>query len=897
MIERCGTTAAGRNNDVAFLPADDILDSDLRQVRLSTQYERGMLGTPAAGLRLTWRVDATMDAAPQLGYQVRIDDSEEAPVASTESVGVLAPGDALAPRERRSYAVRVATTSGWSEWSNPVITEAGLGVADWNAKAVGIDTPAEGPAQLLRREFRLDSPPTQARAYVSFLGIGELWINGARVGDEHLAPGWTSYRERVLVSTYDVTELLVQGDNAIAAAVADGWYRGRFGFRGRTDIYGDRIGAIVQLEVDGSPVLVTDESWRGGIGAVRSASIYDGTSIDLREPDAQVVSRVGFPDGGWSDAQPIPLDAALLAPRIAPPVRTVAERPMSRDVRDGATVLDSGQNVSGWVRVVVRGRAGSTVTVRHAEILDSTGELFTAALRTAKATDSYLLAADGEVTLEPVFTFHGFRYAEVTGAEVVSATAVVISSDTPQRSSFRSSHPALDQFHSNVQWSQRDNFVSLPTDCPQRDERLGWTGDAQAFAATASTLFDSESFWRSWLLDLEIDQTDEGGVASIVPDIIRFEDLIMGDPEADPMGRAGWADAATIVPFAVYESYGSDEVLVQQLRSMRRWVEHLRRRAGDGVVLPHEPFQYGDWLDPDAPGDRPWEAKVDSDYVANAFYVHSTRLLARAERLVGEPEASREYKALADRVATATWERWGEEAITTQTGAALALQFRIAPHDHREGIAAALAAEVRRERGRIATGFLGTPLVLFALSESGHLAEAYLMLLRREAPSWLYQVDRGATTVWERWDAIKEDGSIHGGEMDTGGGGGMLSFNHYAYGAMIDWVYRTVAGLAPDPDQPGYRHVIVAPRPADSLTAAAATIDTAFGSLSIDWRLGEDGGFTAELVVPYGSTALLDLPVCDASTVSIDGGDAVDELRHGHHTISIARPAVVSTGS
>ena len=312
---------------------------------------------------------------------------------------------------------------------------------------------------------------------------------------------------------------------------------------------------------------------------------------------------------------------------------------------------------------------------------------------------------------------------------------------------------------------------------------------------------------------------------SVVPDIIRPVDMLMGGVPTDNMGRAGWADAATIVPLAVYESYGSDEILVRQLDSMRRWVEHLRRRAGDGVVLPTEPFQYGDWLDPDAPADRPWEAKVSSDFVANAFYVQSARLLARAERLVGDPDRAADYDALADRVAAATFEtvgrRRGDHADRRRSRA------RVRSRARRRGATPsrpALAEDVRRENGRIATGFLGTPLVLFALSRHGYLDEAYLMLLRREAPSWLYQVDRGATTVWERWDAILPDGSIHSGAMDALPSeeadreeGSMLSFNHYAYGAMIDWVYRTVGGLAPDPDDPGYRTVHVAPRPAEGL--------------------------------------------------------------------------------
>ena len=477
--------------------------------------------------------------------------------------------------------------------------------------------------------------------------------------------------------------------------------------------------------------------------------------------------------------------------------------------------------------------------------------------------------------------------------------AIAISSDLAPRSSFHSSHDALDRFHSNVFWSQRDNFVSVPTDCPQRDERLGWTGDAQAFSATASTLMDSESFWASWLRDLEIDQTDEGGVSSVVPDIIRPVDMLMGGVPTENMGRAGWADAATIVPLAVYESYGSDEILVRQLDSMRRWVEHLRRRAGDGVVLPTEPFQYGDWLDPDAPGDRPWEAKVSSDYVANAFYVRSARLLAQRgapRRRPGARDRLRRARRPASR------RRRSRRGATSRSRRRPEPLSRSSSISHRpsdaQSIAAGLAEDVRRENGRIATGFLGTPLVLFALSRNGYLDEAYLMLLRRDAPSWLYQVDRGATTVWERWDAILPDGSIHSGAMDALPSeeadreeGSMLSFNHYAYGAMIDWVYRTVGGLAPDPADPGYRTVHVAPRPAEGLDHASASIETRLGRLAIDWRVDDDV-FEATLEVPFGARAVLDLPVTDASIVTVDGAPASGDLSHGTHRITVTAPAV-----
>ncbi|MET0860534.1 MAG: family 78 glycoside hydrolase catalytic domain [Microbacterium sp.] len=889
------------------LPEPTAADAATHVTGLRSAFGRDLIGTPLRGLRLSWSATSDDPQARQEGYQLAVsadgaswDVQDE--VAGNASIGIREARD-FAPREVRHYTVRIRTGAGWSAWSEPLVVEAGVPGADLAAQIVGIPSEIGGPVPLLRRTFTLDQAPTSARLRLSALGLVDAWINGVRVSDALLTPGWTSYQERILVDTADVTDLLREGENVIVAAVGDGWYRGHFGFAYRKAIYGDRSGVLAQLEITGADgsetTIVTDDSWRGGFGAVRSAGIYEGTVID-QNLEAVGVHEPGFDDSGWVAASALEADLSRFEPRGAAPVRVIQERPMSIEQKSDRVLLDSGQNISGWVRLVVRGSAGDVVTVRHAEVLEPTGALHTVALRKAKATDVYTLASDGEHVLEPVFTFHGFRYSDVvTDAEVVSATAIAISSDLAPRATFRSSDAALDQFHSNVLWSQRDNFVSVPTDCPQRDERLGWTGDAQAFAATANTLLDTEAFWVSWLRDLEIDQTDEGGVASVVPDIIRYEDMLMGGTPTDNMGRAGWADAATIVPLAVYKSYGSTEVLERQLDSMRRWVAHLRRRAGEDVVLPTEPFQYGDWLDPDAPAARPWEAKVDSDYVANAFYVHSTRLLAQAERIVGDADAAADYDDLADRVAQATWERWGEEAVTTQTGAALALEFDLAPSERRAGIATDLAANVVAAEGRISTGFLGTPLVLFALSNNGHVAEAYRMLLRHDAPSWLYQVDRGATTVWERWDAIKPDGSIHGGDMDAGNSsgesGGMLSFNHYAYGAMIDWVYRTVAGLAPDAADPGYRTVHVAPRPSTGIDRAAATIATGLGELGIDWSLTE-GALEATLTVPFGARALLDLPTTADSVVTVDDGPAPDELGHGIHRIRVTAPAVAGAG-
>jgi len=873
---------------MAAIPDSSLLDQSTRVSSLRSQHGAGLLGVPGAGVRLSWRVTA-QPGVSQLAYQLATAPAGRDLVPGSVIAGsaqVAVPAGDVPAGARHGFAVRIATEDGWTQWSDELVVEAGL--AAYEATVIGIPTEVEGPAALLRREFTVSKLPERARLRLSALGLVDAWINGVRASDAHLTPGWTSYGNRVLVDTLDVTHLLREGCNTIVLEVGDGWYRGRMGFAGRTGIYGDRSGALAQIDTEDGVIVATDTSWRGGLGSTRAASIYDGSDLDLRfAPEG--LHEQGFRDDAWTNADVIEADLSRFEPRSAPPVRTVAELPMSRTDRDGSVQFDAGQNVTGWVRLVVSGGEGDVVTIRHAEILEPSGELHTKALRSAKAIDTYVLAASGETVLEPRFTFHGFQHAEVTGVEVVSATAIAISSDLPTSSSFRSSSDALDQFHSNVFWSQRDNFVSVPTDCPQRDERLGWTGDALAFAPTSSTLMNSEAFWRNWLLDLEADQTDEGGVASVVPDIIRRTDMLMGGVDVDNMGRAAWADAATFVPWAVYVAGGSDEVLRQQLRSMRRWVEHLRRRAGDDVLLPTEPFQYGDWLDPDAPGERPWQAKVSSDFVANAFYVQSARILARVEGLVGSADAAASYDELASRVAGATWEKWGEEAIQTQTGAALALEFSLAPLGERARVADMLAANVRAENGRIATGFVGTAIILDALSRNGHLAEAYLMLLRREAPSWLYQVDRGATTVWERWDAIRPDGSIHSGDMDAGSteeGGGMLSFNHYAYGAMIDWVYRNVAGLAPA--EPGYRVTRVAPRPAAGLTHATATIETAYGSVGIDWKL-TGGTLEANLHVPFGVTAELDLPVTESSIVNVG-----TVLGHGTHRITVTNAAVAS---
>jgi len=888
---------------------------------------RGLIGVPAGPFTVSWAVTGGEDGVRQTAYEIQVaDDSSfrsvvasSGEVAGGAHIAVRVPGPPLRSRQERHVRVRSRLEGAWTSWSEGVALEAGLlDAADWQARAVGVPshpTPGDGAAGrpdphdlrsasrvvALRRSFRLDSAPVRARLYVTSLGVHDAFVNGRPVAPDLLNPGWSSYRHRLLVATHDVTDLLATGENTVAALVADGWYRGRLGWETPSDRnhYGEQVALLAQLEVvtaDGRRIVIaTDEQWRTGAVDVVRADLYDGSEVDLSRA-APGWSTPDFDDRHWLSAEETALDLTTLEPRVAAPVRRVAALPMDVSYgRDGAVMLDAGQNLAGFVRLTVSGPPGASIDVRHAEVLEDDGSLHTAALRTARATDTYRLGAEGRVVLEPRFTFHGFRYARVeTSAQVLGAQAVALSSDLPTRSRFDCSDPALTRLHENVRWSQRSNFVSLPTDCPQRDERLGWTGDAQVFAPTACTLFDARDFWRSWLRDLAAEQRPDGAVPSVVPDVVLTGDLAAG--------RAGWGDAITMVPWAVYEAYGDLDVLAEHVTGMQRWVDHLSSRSAPDGLIGDEP-QYGDWLDPDAPSERPWEATTRSDFLANAFFAHSARLTARAMELLGNPAAAR-YDDLADDVTVRTWRRWGDHARTTQAGCAVALVFRLVPAQERAGVGADLARLVRAGMGAIRTGFLGTPLVLPALAATDHLDEAFLMLLRRQAPSWLYQVEHGATTVWERWDAIRPDGSLHDGRLllPDGSVGSMLSFNHYAYGSVVDWIYRWVAGLSTDPLEPGHRKVLLQPRPATGLTWAKAAVDADQGPVSVAWEVDGDACFTATYDIPFGSVGHFVPPVSAASTVAVDGrrvGDPVVRLMPGRHRVvvtqaRIARPELLT---
>lgn len=878
------------------------------KIKLRSQYPAKQIGLPGGPLELSWKVSGANAGESQTAYEIQSAlDAEFSvelktdQVKSSQSQYINAPHEPSASREISYHRVRIETQTGWSEWSSPLVHETGLlNGEELIGHAIGDESKATDAPPLLRTTFQVTKPVAKARLYATAHGTYDVMINGAKAGDHILAPGWTPYQYRLLVDTHDVTNHLVEGENAFGVLLTDGWYRGKMSFFNLLDNYGEHTSFLGQIEIDyedgTKEIIASDSNWKTATGGVRFASIYDGTTMDMTMAQP-AWCKPSFDDSAWSPATLRKISKSLLEPLSAPPVRVKAELPMSLRQEADRINLDGTQNISGWVRLTVDGKRGDQVVVRHAEILLPDKSLHTAPLRAAKATDTYILGKDGVQDLEPKHTFHGFQFADVvTEAKVMKAVAIAITSDNEDRGLFESSHKLLNKLHSNVLWSLRDNYVAIPTDCPQRDERLGWTGDAQAFIYAANTLVNENAFFRSWLKDLSLEQHESGQVPHVVPDILelQYPRLPHGNPFPDN-GAAGWGDAAVVIPWAQYQSFGDEQILRQQLPSMRKWVDFFSAQTQDNV-FGEGIMQLGDWLDPDAPEDKPFLAKVSSRFVASAYIVHSSRLLAQTEALVGSKENAEKYRKLSDAVAEATWNLLGDEARKSTSGCSLALEFKVCPESEREAVAEELAALVRKDKGAISTGFLGTPVIMDAMSQNGHFEEAYSMLLREEIRSWLYPITVGATSIWERWEAIKPDGTPATGGSEghaEGSEPSMISFNHYAYGAVIDWVYRNVLGLTAL--APGYEQVSIAPRPTKSIEWAKGSIETGFGEYGIDWIL--DGSkLHAKVSVPFGVQAKLNLAITDASTILVNGESKLngEVLSHGVYNIDVTHARVFS---
>ena len=860
----------------------------LKVVGLRTEYKENPLGIDARKPRLSWRLQSGARGVTQSAYEIRVAASERGAraggdsvwssgrVASDESSQRAYEGPALQSGRRYHWAVRVWDGAGKpTAWSDPAWFEMGLlEPSDWKASWIEPDLPEDvktpGPSPMLRHQFKAKSGVERARAYVTSHGLYEMQINGQRVGDQLFTPGWTSYNKRLQYQIYDVTPLIKAGDNAIGVTLGNGWYRGFLAWQDRRNIYGDRLALHCQIRItykDGHEETVgTDGTWKAATGPILMSEIYHGETYDARL-EKPGWATAGFADGEWSKVKVAEHRQDDLIAPAGPPVRRIEELKPVKVLKTpgGDTVVDLGQNMVGWVRLKAQGPAGTTITLRHAEVLDKAGNFYTANLRAAKATMQYTMKGGGPETFEPHFTFFGFRYVAVAGypGEVTpdSLTGIVVHSDMARASTFETSKPLVNQLQHNIIWGQKGNFLDVPTDCPQRDERLGWTGDAQAFSPTAAFNMDVAAFFTKWLKDVAADQFASGSVPYVVPNVLPdFEGH-------NPGGAAGWADAAVIIPWNMYLAYGDKRILETQYDSMVKWVGYEKSRAGDDYIWAGD-FHFGDWLAfasnaSDYPG-----ATTGKDMIATAFFAHSSDLLQRAALVLGKNDDAARYGEQLGRIKSAFRHEFvtdtGRVGEDTQTAYVLALQFNLLPDDMRPVAAKRLAQEVRT-RKHLTTGFLGTPYLCHVLVRYGYLDEAYMLLNREEYPSWLYPVKQGATTIWERWDGQKPDGTF----QDVG----MNSFNHYAYGAIGDWMYQVMAGLQIDEKTPGYKHIVIYPQPGGGFTSVKASHDTMYGRASSAWTLN-DGRFELAVEIPPNTTATVRLPKAQLASVT-EGGQAL----------------------
>ena len=869
---------------VLFIVGVGSASTPLAVTNLRCEYKNTPLGMDVLQPRLSWELVSTERATTQTAYQIHVavsaaklaknellwDSGKQSSDASTQ---VVYGGPALQTGQRYYWQVQVSDNQGrTSAWSEPAYWEMGLlQASDWKAgwitPNVQEDPSKSNPSPMLRRVFEAKKDIASAQLYASAMGLYQLELNSKRVGDQYFTPGWTAYDFRFQYQTYDVTAQLKPGKNCLGALLGDGWFRGYMGWGNNHNSYGSKLALLAQLVItykDGKQQIIgTDGDWKSTTGPILMSDIYNGETYDARL-ELPGWSDASYDDKDWKRVTLLETPKQALVAPAGPPVREIQEIKPVKVIKTpgGDTVLDMGQNMVGWLRFHVTAPAGTTITLRHAEVLDKNGNFYTANLRAAMQTIRYTTKGQGVETFEPHFTFQGFRYVAVAGwpgePPLDAFTGIVVHSAIDPTGTFESSSAMLNQLQHNIIWGQKGNFVDVPTDCPQRDERLGWTGDAEVFARTASYNHDTAAFYTKWLKDVALDQQDNGAVPDVIPNVLSHKTRKGGS------GSAGWADVATVVPWTVYLSYGDRRVLEAQYPSMKAWVEYIRRAAGERYLW-NTGATYGDWLAfatsaSDYPG-----ATTDKDLIQTVYFARSTDLLRAAAEVLDKKDDAEFYALLLQHIRSAFQKEFvtpnGRLSSNTQTAYALALAFDLLPEPQRQQAADRLAADVRHFQ-HLTTGFLGTPVLCKALSDYGHLDEAYMLLNRKEYPSWLYPISKDATTIWERWDGIKPDGTF----QDAG----MNSFNHYAYGAIGDWMYRVIAGIDIDPKQPGYKHILLQPHPGGGLTFAKGSVHSMYGRVASGWEL-KDGKMTLSVELPANTTATVRLPRAKLEQVTESG--------------------------
>jgi alpha-L-rhamnosidase len=876
---------------ICFLPALHLVFFCFSQVTIKNLLCENLsnpIGLDAQQPRFSWQLISDTRNVVQTAYEIRASSSESSleknknlvwstgKILSDSSVHITYAGNPLQSGKKYYWQVRVWDNTGKaSQWSEPASWQMGLLSAnDWKAKWIEqgfAEDTINRPSPLFRKEFKASKKIESATVYITAHGLYEACINGKRVGEYYLTPGWTSYNKRLQYQTYDVTNLLNEGNNAVGVTLGNGWYRGYLAWGGNKNIWGKGVALLSQLDInyaDGTKEsIVSDESWKSSSGSILSAEIYNGETIDAGK-EKTGWCNVGFSDAGWNGVTVKDYSKSML---IATQNEPVKKHETFQPVKilatpKGEKVIDFGQNLVGWEIVKIKGNAGDKITISHAEVLDKEGNFYTENLRAAKAQSTYILKGSGEETLEPHFTFYGFRYIKIEGypgeIKPENFSAVALYSDMQPTGAFSCSNPLINQLQHNIQWGQKGNFLDVPTDCPQRDERLGWTGDAQVFSRTASFNMNVNNFFAKWLKDVAADQEENGSVPFVIPNVLG--------PGAG--GSTGWADVCTIIPWNMYLAYDDKKILEQQYNSMKAWVEYMNKKSKN--YLWNTGFHFGDWLFYRPFDDNDGRSAVTDKYlIAQCFFAHSTQLLINAAKVLGKTQDEVTYADLLRKIKDAFLKEYmtpnGRLISSTQTAYVLALNFDMLPESLRAEAARRLADNVKNYDNHLTTGFLGTPYLCHVLTRFGYDSVAYNLLLQETYPSWLYPVKMGATTIWERWDGIKPDSTFETPSMN--------SFNHYSYGAIGDWMYRAVAGIDTYADAPGYKHIKIMPHVGGNLTYVNADLKTYYGTVSSHWKI-ENGKLQLDVEIPANTTATVYVPAKSADEIT-EGGNALSSLR------------------
>ena len=859
-----------------ILSVQTVFAQKLTVNQLTCEHLKNPIGLDVIQPRLSWKLQSAEKNTLQVNYSIRVATNKNfsAKTIAWQTGKTLSSQSVLLPYN--GNAVEAGTIYYWqvkvwdnynneSAWSDAAMWETGL-LKTQNFKAKWIepvqDTLRNMPAILLRTNFVLTKKIASAQAYVTAHGFYELYLNGNKVGTDIFTPGWTSYNKRLQYQTYDISNLLQNGNNAVGAMLGDGWYRGSLAWENNWGIWGKKLGLLCQLQIvfqDGSTqTIVSDESWKGSQnGPITINGIYNGETYDARK-EISDWNKASFNDASWKPVNIAQYSNDNLIATQSVAVKKIQEiHPVKIfTTPKGLLVADFGQNMVGWVKLNVTGTAGTVVTIKHSEILDKFGNFYTDNLRAALATATYVLKGGKQETYEPRFSFFGFRYIAIDGypgtLKPEDITGVVIHSDMTPTGTFECSDPMINQLQHNIQWGQKGNFVDVPTDCPQRDERLGWTGDAQAFVRTAAYNMDVSSFFTKWLKDVSADQLPDGKVPFVIPDVLKNNGC-----------SAGWGDVATIAPFTIYRVYGDQQILQNQYPGMKAYLEYIRKSAGD-TYLWKGGSVFGDWLFYKSMQQTENDGYTSPDMIATMFYAYSAKLVAQAAKVLGKIEEEKMYNELFENVKAAFNKNYvtpeGRIASESQTSYVLALNFELLPQSLRTKAVNYLVDDIKQRGNHLSTGFLGTPYLCHVLSQNGRTDVAFDLLMQQSFPSWLYPVKMGATTIWERWDGQKTDSTF----QDVG----MNSFNHYAYGAIGDWMYRVVAGI--EIGEAGYKHILIQPHTDKRLSYARASFESSYGTIVSAWQV-KDKKFTLTVKIPANTTASVTLPSTEISNVTEHG--------------------------